>query len=103
MIRGFGDSFGGLFEAAPGGDVNFTPDDGFDPGLQGLLIKLEGPEHRAVVRNRQGRHAEIFRPSEKILQTVGPVQEAVLGMQMKMNEIRVFHIKMPEMPKIQRP
>ena len=100
MIRGFGDSFGGLFEAAPGGDINFTPDDGFDPGLQGLLIKIEGAEHRAVIRNRQGRHAEIFRPGEKILQAVGAVQETVLGMQMEMNEIRVFHIRMPKMPKM---
>ncbi len=97
MIGSFGYSFRGLVEAAPGGDVNLAPDDGFDPGFQGLLIKIERSEHRSVVRNRQGRHSEFFRPGEQILQAVGAVQEAVLGMQVEMSEIYVFHIRMPKM------
>ena len=49
-------------------------------------MKLHGPEHVAMVGDSQSRHTVVMSDLYGILYLAGPVQKAVVGMQMKMNK-----------------
>ncbi len=78
-------------EARTGCDIDLTADDRLDAGLARLEIEFDGAEHVAVVGNRQRRHAVFARPLDEIGYFYGSVEEAVLAMQVQVNEIGMFH------------
>jgi hypothetical protein len=76
----------GSVSPIPWGNVYFTPDDRLYPGLVSVVIKLDSPEHVAVVCNRNGIHAEALRFLQHLINANGPVQEAIFGVDMKVNK-----------------
>ena len=67
--------------------VRFAAEDGLDsPGLS-LLIKLDRTEHIAVVRDGDRRHAEFFDLPDQRRNLIRAVQQAVLRMQVKVDEL----------------
>ena len=77
----------GFIKTSAGGDINFDADDGFDTGLGGLIIKLNGSEHGAMIGGGHRVHAEISSTLQHVVNANGAVQQAVLGMNMEMDEI----------------
>ena len=74
-------------EPAPLGDVELAPEDGFDAVLKRLLVKLDGAEEVAVVGDGQGGQLLGLRLLHQGVEPVGPVQQTVLGVKMKVTEI----------------
>ncbi|MGD0783892.1 MAG: hypothetical protein ABSA30_13645 [Candidatus Aminicenantales bacterium] len=77
-----------LVETAARGDVDLAAEDGLDPGFFGCLEELDGPEDVAVVGQGHGAHAVLGRGLAQGVDAHGPVQDAVLRMIVKMDEIR---------------
>jgi hypothetical protein len=60
-----------------------------------LLVKLYGPEHITVIGYGYGGHFIFPRPLDQRFNANGPVEEAVLCVQVQMNEFRRYHDKFP--------
>jgi hypothetical protein len=73
--------------AAAGSHIGFTSDYRFNIMGFGFLIKINGAKEVAMVRHRHGGHAEILDLLEQGRELVGPIEEAILGVKMKMNEL----------------
>jgi hypothetical protein len=80
-----------FLEPAPRSHVDFTTNDGFDPMVNGLLIKFDRPEHVPVVCEGDRSHVILLRQGKDIFESDGPIQKAILAMDMKVNEVAVFH------------
>ncbi len=91
MICRFADSIARLVKAAFGGDIQFAADDRFDSVLIGMLIKIDRPVKIAMIGHRNGGHLIFFCLLKKVIETNRAVEETVLGMNVKMNKIGVFH------------
>ena len=91
MICRFTASIACLIKTAFGRDIQFTADDRFDSVLIGMLIKIDRPVEIAVIGHRNGRHLIFFCLLEKVIEANRTVEEAVLGVKVKMNEIGMFH------------
>ena len=84
----------GLLKTAPGGHhVRFAPDERLDPHRLGCLIEIDSPEHIAMVGHGNSRHIVFNGFSDEFLNAAGPVEEAVLRMDMEMDEIGVSHFE----------
>jgi len=81
----------GLVEPALRGHVELAADDGLDPRLVGLLVEVDGTVHVAVVGDGHGGHPEFLGLFEEVAEADGAVQEAVLGVEVEMDEIDVLH------------
>jgi hypothetical protein len=69
------------------GDIHLTADDGFHPGIfLSTLEKLLYPVHIAVIRDGKGGHTQLLGPPEKVFYGRLPIQDRILGMDVKMNE-----------------
>src|SRR5258707_331606 len=66
--------------------VSLASDDRFDPGGGGLLKELDCAEHVAVIGHRESFHAGGFRVFDERADFVGAVEQAVLRVDVKMNE-----------------
>jgi hypothetical protein len=55
------------------------------------MIEVNGPKHISMVGNGQCRHPMLFRLGDEAIQMARAVQEAVLRMDMKVDEIRMLH------------
>ncbi len=75
-------------ESGSGGHINFDADNGFDAGLGRFFIKLDRAEHGAVIGDGHRMHAELGGPLQKVVDANGPIQQAVLGVDMEVNKIR---------------
>ena len=77
-----------------GVDVDLAPDDGLDSlGFAGL-VEIDCAVHDAVVGHGDGVHAQFFGAQDERLDVAGPVEQAVLGMEVEMNE-RLGHVRHP--------
>ena len=77
-----------LLETAPfRHDIRFHADDRLDPGFRGFLVEFDGPEKHAVIRERHGGHAVLDGGMNQILDATGRIEEAVVGMIVKMDEL----------------
>jgi hypothetical protein len=74
-------------KAASGGDIHLASKDGFDAVLQCGLVKLDGSEEVSMIRQCQSAHSTLSGQFENFLEADGSVQEAVLTVKVKMNEI----------------
>ena len=71
-----------FLETAGGRDVDFTANDRFDSFVQRLAIKFDGAEHVAVVGHGHRRLLERFNALEKLIDLVGPVEQAIFSVAM---------------------
>ncbi len=74
-------------EPAARGKIHLAADDRLDAGLARLFVKLDGPEQGAVIGGRHGRHAVGGGSFDQIVDADRPVQQAVLGVDVQMNEV----------------
>ena len=72
---------------APGGNIAFTTNNRLNAGGNGLTVELDSTEHRAVVCQGYGVHTEIGCPLHQVVDSNRTVQEAVLGVNVQVNEI----------------
>jgi len=75
----------------PGGvsvgvDIDFAPDDRLDPRRRALIVKLDRPVHRAVIRHRDGGHAELDGLGREVAAADGAVEQAVLRMDVQVDK-----------------
>ena len=86
-----GDLLAGLVVLVPavaGGHVDLAADDVFEPRLLGGELEVDGSEHVAVVGHDHGVHVQFLGPLHEVGQADGPVQQAVLGVRVQMDEGR---------------
>ena len=68
------------------GDVDLAADDGFDAVLGRLSGELHGPGERPVIGERDRGHPELGGPSSELGNPASPVQNGVLGVDVKVDE-----------------
>ena len=73
--------------AAAGRHVDLAAEDGLDPGLLGRVVKNQRAVEVAVVGDGRGGRAEGGGGLDQIADADGPVEEAVFGVAMQMDEI----------------
>jgi hypothetical protein len=66
--------------------IGFAADDGLDAVFFRFPVKLDGPEHIAVIRHRDGRLSEGFHSLYERFNLVGAVEKTELGVQMQVHE-----------------
>jgi hypothetical protein len=77
-------------EAGVGGQIKFATNQRFDAlGLR-LVVKVDGPVEVAVIRQRQRGHPQRCGPIHQAVDPARAVQQAIVAVYMKMNEIGVF-------------
>ena len=64
---------------------------GLMPRSSGCLIKAHGAEQIAVIRNRGSRHLEINHSIHDRVDFAGSIEQAVIGMEMEMDEFSLIH------------
>ena len=69
-----------------GSHIDFTADNGAQPRLGGLGVKLQGTEHGAVVGDGHGLHPVSLGLLEQRIDADRAVEQAVLGVDMQMNK-----------------
>jgi hypothetical protein len=74
-------------------DVHFAADDGFYAVGGGLVIKIRSGEKIAVVGYGDSGHAAAGRFGGKFADFAGAVQQRIVRVQMKVNEVRSIHAK----------
>ena len=84
-----------LLEAAARGDVDLGAEDRLDAGLLGRLGEGHGPEDVAVIGQGHRPHAVLGGGLGQVFHPDGPVQDAVLGMVVKMDEARGHGFQLP--------
>jgi hypothetical protein len=67
--------------------IGLTANDGLDIMGFGFLIKIDGAKEIAMVGHRDSGHPEIFDLLKEGCELVGPIQEAILSVQVKMNKL----------------
>jgi len=79
-----------IFSAALG-NVGFATDDWLDTARFHRVVKSDRAKHVAVVGHRTRRHPEFFDAFGERLDLNSAVEEAVIGMKMKVDEVWVRH------------
>ena len=72
-------------------DVDLAADNRLDSLLSGLPVQLDGARQRPVVGERDGRHVELGGPLRQVRDPARPVEDRVLGVDVKVDERRVGH------------
>ncbi len=73
------------------GDIDFATDDGLDVALAGFVEEIRGGEEISVVGDGHGGHLLAGRFIQKLGGLASPVEQAVIRMNVKMNELRLAH------------
>src|SRR5258705_9049019 len=69
------------------GDVYLAAQDRIDPALARLVVEDDRREHVAMLGDGHRRHLQFDRPVEQLFDPAGAVEERILGMEVKMDEI----------------
>ena len=77
--------------AAVVADVDLAAENRLDSDLSGLPVELDGPGERAVVGEPDGGHLELSSPSREGRDAARPVEDRVLGVDVKVDERRFRH------------
>ena len=77
--------------AAVVADVDLAAENRLDSDLSGLPVELDGPGKRAVIGEPDGGHLELSSPSRKGRDAARPVEDRVLGVDVKVDERRFRH------------
>ena len=86
----------GLFKARTRRHVHFAADDRFDPRLGCLEIEIEGAEEVAVISDGYGGHFQVNGFFYQGVEGIRAVEQAVFGVEMQVDEIRVMHRSRPK-------
>src|SRR5216684_7279473 len=70
------------------GDVDFAADDGLNVALAGLVEEIRGGKEIAMVGDGNGRHFLTRRFIQKLGGFACSIEQAVIGVNVKMNELR---------------
>ena len=89
MIRALG--VGAARFMAAGRHVHFAADDGLYAASGGLVVKIRSGEEISVIRDGDCGHPSSRGFVDEFADIAGPVQQRVIGVQMKMYEVRVSH------------
>jgi len=73
------------------GDIDFATDDGFDVSLAGFIEEIGGGEQIAVVCDGDGGHFLAGGFVKELGSFAGPVEEAVIGVDVQMDELGIAH------------
>ena len=92
MMSRFADPVAVFVKTVSRGNIQFAADDRLDSILIRMLVEIDRSVEIAMIGHGHGRHLIFLCLSEKIIETNGSVQQAILGMNVKMNEIGMFHI-----------
>ena len=76
-----------FIKTGAGGNVDLTADDRLDACFFRRLVKLHAPIHHPVVGAGNGSLSALLHPVHQLVDAAGTVQQAVLGMDMKMDKI----------------
>ena len=76
-----------LVKPGPGSHIDFTSYDRLDSGRLGSLIKSHTPVHYPVVSDGNRSLPQFFEVVKHTVDSAGTVQQAVLGMDMKVGEL----------------
>jgi hypothetical protein len=71
--------------------VQLGAEDGLDAGLLRSQVEIDATEEVAVVGEGDGRKLEVLRLLHQLLELGGAVEEAVLGVDVQMDEFGVLH------------
>src|SRR5688572_25615105 len=92
MIINIAPAAGGLLlKSAAGRNINFATDDRFDSFLPGGFEKIDGTIQHTVIGDRQRGETQIASLVHQPIEAAGAVEQRILGVQMKMNEVSVRH------------
>ena len=73
---------------AAGCEIGFAPDDGLHPVGGGFFVEINGAEEVAVIRDGERGLVKVPDLPEKRIQLIRAVQQAVLGVEVQVNELR---------------
>ena len=93
VVVGVGDPGGALVEPAPRGHVDLAAEDGRNTPVAAGVVERHRPEHVAVIGDGQRLHAEPRGLVHEGVDLAGPVEEAVLGVQVEVDELGVIPIR----------
>jgi hypothetical protein len=88
MVVGLFDSRPRLVVAAPRSHVDLAPEDRLQPTLAACVVEGDRSEHVAVIRHGHRLHSQPDALLHEFLDAARPVEEAVLGMQVQVDELR---------------
>ena len=71
----------------PFGHIGLNPDNWFNPLFFGSIEKIDHPEHIPMVSHSQRRHVHFFGALYQFGYVAEPIQQRVLGMNMKVDKI----------------
>ena len=69
-------------------NIDFAADNGLDAGVAGSRVEVDRPVHVAMVCQGNAGHAKLARTCDETGNATHPVQQAVLGVNVEMNEGR---------------
>ena len=72
-------------------DVGFTTNDWLDAFAFHCVVEGDGAKHIAMIRHGTGRHAQFFGAFGQGFDLNSAVEEAVIGVQMKVSELLFLH------------
>jgi hypothetical protein len=86
--------------AAPGasiprGHVSLHPDNGLEIVSPGQLLECPGSVEVAMIRDGQRRLLELDSPPNEVFESVGAVEQRILGMAMEVDERHFLTIRQP--------
>ena len=76
-----------LIESAPAGYIDFASNDRLDTGIICLLVEVDDTVHCAVIGDGNGDHVVGSSPVQKRPYTDGPIEEAVLCVDVEVNKV----------------
>ncbi len=79
----------GTVKPPPRGDIGLAPDDRGQTMLPGGIIELHRPIHDPMVGQGNGGRAILGRAAAQPIDSAGPVEQRILGMDVEVDEI--FH------------
>ena len=74
-------------------DVDLAAENRLDSVLSGLPVELDGPGERAMIGEPDGGHLELSGASREGGNPAGPIEDGVLGVDVKVDERRFRHGK----------
>src|SRR4030095_10319837 len=77
--------------AAPRRHVELAAEDRLDAGLLGSEVEVDRAEEVAVIGERDGGEAKLLRLVDQLVELGGAVKQAVLGVDVEMDELGVLH------------
>ena len=92
QVRGGAVEFGVAVLHAARRHVGFQPDDRLDPLAFGSLVKIDHPEHRAVVRDGHRGHVHLLDALDQLLDIREAVEQGVFGVNVKVGEGHVSFV-----------